>query len=771
MIPEAQSAPEQLGSEMNFEQWTQTQQSAAQSSPVVERIIIHHLSDLRYRDRTEQRERLFRYRGYLDNLTADRRPTLVVITGDLTESGKQEDLRAVANILATCFPDWANKLNEHIFVIPGVRDVNWETTGGIGWQAFLNSFKEFALPSYPARSPGSGSPGADTSAYVGYAVCTCYPPDELSSRLKDEITLYSDQYTNFTKLRRRLRPNANVLRRLFSGAQKRDEQVGTKTRGDLDTARALFLQLTEDRQPLALDSGRVLKADLDTFEAWSKAFTPSGPNEPLKILITHHPLAVEMDQTTQRTQSRPEEQSFKTLAEKASHAGFSLALHGHIHSHSHTPKALSGISILSGSQGGNPLRQVGAASLCDTGMFNEIIAERLNETIEQKPETTADQSPAGQPPTTQPEIERQNGQPHNGRPHTGQAQNGQPEQTKQPGQEPQNAQAEANSNHAWRFELRLINVDVKSEAANPPFLLLNPKESAERLRKRLEETAETRQNFEARMRVAMRQFSERVQQSQVDNRAGGVSLPQSSMQVIEAIVRDLIFNGCAVRVRVLLKDDSEHRPFSRLTAAYLTPPIFEGPDTLVYPASVAAWSIVLGRTLHFPDILKFRTDNSDHEWLRSTNKLAPLRQALEALKQELFARSAPNDSMRRQYDNLINTLKQLESGSKTVFISGSDIFQNSLDGGERRTYPEFICVPYPLRPRGGAMPTLPETMALDVGVRRIGIPTPGQGEQESIFTADRTAMLESIAELIGMMLTTANALGKPRGLWDPRTRG
>jgi hypothetical protein len=243
------------------------------------------------------------------------------------------------------------------------------------------------------------------------------------------------------------------------------------------------------------------------------------------------------------------------------------------------------------------------------------------------------------------------------------------------------------------------------------------------------------------------------------------------MQIIEALIRDIIFDGYGVRVRILLKYVTEHRQFPKLTASYLTPPIFDGPDTLVYPASVAAWSLVLGRSLIYPDIDQTFTGPEDHEWLRATSKLAPLRLALVALSEELFARSVPNEQMRKQYENLITSIKQLESNSDNAAIAGADMYQNSSDGGREHSYSCFICVPYPRRPRGGALPSLPETMVLDVGVRYNEKANANKIHTAEIFTDERVAMLESIAELIGMMLTTANALGKPRGLWDARVRG
>ncbi len=786
MLPEASSTPEQLGSEMNEAQSTHAQQQAPTPPPIYERVVIHHLSDLRYQDGSEQHKTLIRYRRYLDTLTKG--PDIVVVTGDITESGKQHDLRAVANFLATCFPKWQNELHKHIFVIPGVRDVNWESIEGLGWKTFCESFKEFTLPAYGEPSSGGRPPGVAEGTYVGYAICTCYQPSELSAVLKSEIEAYEANFTQFTQLRDQLTPPTPAGCWPFSRKRRANattpEQISTKTSKELDNARKKFLQITEDYQPLALASGRVLRQDLEQFDTWSTTLTPGATKDPLKILITHHPLAIDMDQPRERAQTRPEEQSFKDLAQKASQAGFHLALHGHAHKHGHNPKALSGFSILGDAAGSHRLRQIGAASLCDTGTFNEIIAERRPKTANTKANPPTErqsntsqflngQSGNGQPSNSHAQNgQSPNGYAQNGQPSNSHAQNGQSPN----GQQTTQSQEEHVTQGDWRFELRLINVNTMDETSTtkPPFLLLNPEESAERLRVRLESVAERRQMFDTRMRVAMGQFSERVHLSSLErqqDRPNAAYLPQSTMQVIEPIIRDIIFDGYGVRVRILLKDVTEHRLFPKLTAAYLTPPIFDGPDTLIYPASVAAWSLVLGRSLIYPDVEQIFTGLEDHEWLRATNKLAPLRQALEALNEELFARSVPNDQMRKQYESLIEAIKQLEANSKNAAIAGSDMYQNSSDSGRDHTYSCFICVPYPRRPRGGALPSLPETMVLDVGVRSNEKTNANTINTAEIFTEERVAMLESIAELIGMMLTTANALGKPRGLWDARVRG
>jgi 3',5'-cyclic AMP phosphodiesterase CpdA len=107
---------------------------ARPASSAQQRITLHHVSDLHYQHRSRSNtggdagvpkdDLLVTYRGYLERLEPEGRPDLLVITGDLTATGSAGDLGTVQEILRNDVPSWAGRLSEHIFVVPGPRDVN-----------------------------------------------------------------------------------------------------------------------------------------------------------------------------------------------------------------------------------------------------------------------------------------------------------------------------------------------------------------------------------------------------------------------------------------------------------------------------------------------------------------------------------------------------------------------------------------------------------------------------------------------------------------------
>lgn len=715
-------------------------------------LIIHHLSDIKYQDSAtedgsarRQRDILVQYSGYLKSLPDDRWPEIVVITGDISASGAKQDLRAVANFFANSFPKWAGKLDQHIFVVPGASDVDWESPGDTGWKTFYDSFREFALPNYPNMPAGRGTPGSSTERFVGYAVGTCYTPKEFYDVVgRSRARRRSGNFNTFRRRYRRLHSPFRALLRRLSGPSARALRKQRREAGDQ------FVQLTEDAWAPGELAGRALAQDLSAFQTWATTFNStksSGGVQPLKALITRHPLALQ----TQGGALQQASPSLQQLAQYARDAKFHLILHGRMRDQ----QALTDVTVLEGSDPEQPLRQIGAASMGDQGVFNEIVAEYRKD--------------GGKPKDSE-------------KPKGGEATKG--GVTAADGAKPTDgANSSEENKRVWRIELRLINVNTFAENTPAPFLLLNPEESADKIATRLQRVAATRKEFESRLRLAMRRFSEEAHRVPVDKQAERLNhsnhlLPQSAMQIVEQIIREVIFEGYASRIRILLMDKSDHR-LLKLTAEYLAPPVQDGPDTLFYPASVAAWSLALGRTLIYPNITRERTSETDHEWLRTTEKIHGLEQALVALSQEAAARSSPDLDAMKRYESLKAALTKINNKTKDAAIEGTDIFQASPAEEASRTFPAFICVPFPTRPRGGALHTLPETMVLDVGIRPIASPnTQPRGAQppttqplaEAAFTTERIEMLELLAEMIGMMLTSASALGRPRGVWDDRTR-
>jgi len=699
--------------------------SVQQSAASRQQLILHHLSDLQYEDTVENRQHdmLVRYQGYLGSLPAERRPDIVVITGNLTTTGRAKDLRAVATTLRICFAPWVGHLHERVFVVPGPCDVGWEDSATIGLQSFYEIFGDFALPYHTPIPSGQDTPASGQQNFIGYPIDTCYSPNELNGNLSAKFNRYSKSYRRFIKRHRKLNTRwLGLWKRPWRLRRRERERARAE---QLESLRKLFLDLTEGGQLVDLRTGRITQPDLERYESWAQPIiqNPSrgaGDVGPLKILITHHPFAIQAEHYSATDTTQILQSSFKQVAKTARTAGFHLALHGHVHN----PQLLTDMLLIEGPDHLQPIRQMGAASLSKTGVFNEIVA-----------------------------VAR-----------------------------------DGNGESAWRLDLRLVNLKASGTADLEAPSLLNSAETADKKIEQLTREAAQRSMFEQSMEFAMRRFSEQVHQAQGTPRqdwpklaplpqewSNMAPLPQDAMQLIRDVVDSVIFSGYDVRVRLLLKSKENYSDIPRLIPTYLAPAVMEGPDALVYPASVASWALILGRTLMYPAIKSQSTDVEDHEWLRRTGKFDPILSALKALMQDAAAKSYPGKEALDRYQTLHTNLEAIRGatvGASDARIAGEHIYQPTPGGSPSLGYPNFICVPYPMRPRSGAPPALPETMVLDIAVRRAdqldGHRATRDFGSADPFTRARVEMLETLAELIGMMLTTSSALGRPRGVWDDR---
>lgn len=692
---------------------------AQQSGPDSNRIVVHHLSDVRHTDSGKDGSRtsiLTRYDRYLKDprLASERRPDFVVITGDLTANGTSTELNAVAGILRTCFSDWEDNLRERVVVVPGPHDINWESADGVGLKAFYEMFSDFATPnSAPAIGWRGVQPNRQKTC-IAYPLDTCYSSDDLIPDLKNRFKADVADYGKFLDGRAKL-----GRRRLWLWKSSRRDQA---RKDALLRLREQYLKLTEGARQFDLYAGRVTASDVELFKRWSDQLQSGGasatnaapePGEtaipPLKMLISHHPIDIRDEKVSAGAETQSTQSSFNQVADAVRAGGFHLALHGHVHK----PELFSEQAVFGGTNGQRPLRQLGAASLGDTGCFNEITATYRNE------------QEAG----------------------------------------------------AWKLDVRLVNLKSVDPVISSSFEMSNPAGVESRVQQ-LQNSVKLRSEFELKLRYAMRWFSEDVDQSRPVNRPTQPTppLPQGGLLRVQDAV-ETIFDDCDTRVRLLLKSKEDRStPIPRLVPTYLDPVIMDGPDTLIYPASVAAWALVLGRTLTFPDITKAVTEPEDHEWLRRAKKLPKLLEALAAL--EASATAANDGNAARRYESLIADLNTigLSSGQSDpqIKIKGETFFQTSPGTNPPRSYPAFICVPYPLRAAGGALPTVPEMAVLDIGVR----PKVNAEKQDSApmpvvpfnpFTKERIEMLETLSELIGLILVASDALGKPPGVWhDPR---
>jgi len=305
-------------------------------------------------------------------------------------------------------------------------------------------------------------------------------------------------------------------------------------------------------------------------------------------------------------------------------------------------------------------------------------------------------------------------------------------------------------------------------------VLLNRTEDVAKRAEELEREKTRREYFDVRVRSVMRQFSEGVFRAEPvvsSDRPASVQLPQSPLQSVESIIREVVFPGFGLRVRLFLKEQVHTRIVPRLNAVYLAPPNSDGSGgsgPVTYPVSLAALSLVLGKTLTYPRALKMLWDERDDEWFRRSRKDRQLVRILEELVEEARGASYPGPAVVGQYEALLAKLTQ----EKAAPLSGADFYHEAPP-----SYPEFICVPYPQRSPEGVVPEMPEVAVLVVSVRAPEKtnevreePLTSDGQQNGVFTPERVAMLESLGELVGTILVSASALGKPKGVWDTRLR-
>lgn len=726
--------------------------SAQQSTPraIPNQVIVHHLSDLNYEENTNStNNKLLTYLRYLEGLPDPLYPDVVVITGNLTKNGTVQELQAVSNRLVAGFSRWDGHLREHIFIVPGPQDINWQwdilEKRGISLAAFYTVFEPFATPAYEqpsaVRTPGV----VESEDWIGYLIDTCYSPKELDATLKKHFKTYAGDFGR--SIRRRGKVGSKFL-----GMWKRPWRFKKAARNPAREAALVqlqreFLNFTESTRPLDLRRGRVTTTDIEEFKGWTGAYkrkvqaailhaaSAQGPyapvpnvqaangatRPPLKILITHHPINIPANEKSAPADEVITSRSFTRLLEAARAAEFHLALHGH----HHNEDVIVEVSTLQEPGTAKEIRQYGAASLDQTSMFNELTA-----------------------------IYREDQNQASG-------------QSSRPGK--------------WEFTRYTVNLSAAGPVA-PRGTPGNVTTVADKTIRQMTRDAKQRREFETMLRFSMRRFGEQVWSARQERLQGGApkitTLPQEALFLIRDVISGVIFKGYETHVRLLLKNiPPSLGSVPRLVPTYLTPAMMEGTDTLIYPASIAAWSLVLGRNLVFSeidrnDIQPRDTEPEDHEWLRQSSKIDGLIQALKELETDATNTNATDEAGR--YSKLRTDLLDIKAGplnAPNANIQAKTMFRKPPDGSPLRGWPTFICLPYPIRPIGGAKPTLPEIAVLEVGVRPMEPPdpedtTPRPAGPFKPFTDERVEMLEVVTDLIGMMLTTADALGRPPGAWS-----
>jgi 3',5'-cyclic AMP phosphodiesterase CpdA len=345
-----------------------------QSAVLTDHLIIHHLSDLHFHDDEQNKGRLAfdKYIVYLRDLELEQRPHLIIITGDLTEGGDSRDLAILAGMLRSVptarLGGTTGALASQICVVPGPRDIAWDTSSNrdhnLSFQGFYQSFKNFILPSQqhgiPQHLKEIGSP-----LFTMYPLDTCFIPESLPYDIQQEFHKFGDRYDRFRRDHRQYRPKPG-----FFSARNRQN--------DRDNLRLRFLDLTEGNSLTILDAGRIDDKDLREFTKWAKQVTATDQTgqtqlrEPLKILVSHHPLLAYSEPKTNDADKEAVllQRNLRDLVYAANDAGFHLALHGHIHK----PHVLSDLSIFADKGDRRLLRQAGAGSLAESMTFTEITA-------------------------------------------------------------------------------------------------------------------------------------------------------------------------------------------------------------------------------------------------------------------------------------------------------------------------------------------------------------------------------------------------------------
>ncbi len=155
--------------------------------------------------------------------------------------------------------------------------------------------------------------------------------------MNEQYHLYGTAFKRFVQEYRGALRNSSGLLGLLGGNRRKA----------LDGLRKRYLQLTESNDLTLLDAGRVHPRDFAEFATWAETLAKgqgaaNAEIEPLKILITHHPLVAEPDAQYAVKGSERKGTFFEQLARSAGKAGFHLALHGHIHK----PQVLADLSLL-----------------------------------------------------------------------------------------------------------------------------------------------------------------------------------------------------------------------------------------------------------------------------------------------------------------------------------------------------------------------------------------------------------------------------------------
>jgi 3',5'-cyclic AMP phosphodiesterase CpdA len=330
-----------------------------------DRLIIHHLSDAHHGKISGGRSSLDQYADQLVRLPAERQPDLLIVTGDVTLFGTRDELREAARAIQHILRYSGDiSRRQQAFVVPGPHDIDWNLPLEESFAPFREEFRQFAMPSFIGRN---GQPITKTPPYVEstadnyiiYMINTCHIPELLPTKnppkyLEDLFKSYRSLWREYVKI-----------------LAMRDGAYDEATRRQF---------IEQSRSLIARDTGMIHATDIVNFKQHMQslrlddyaASRPGDSTNPLRLIVTHHPLIAYSGRDGTYHQAAGNAGS---LLQQIRRHGFHLALHGH----THQPHTLTDMPLDAAfANTETPLLQVGAGTLGGVvqgrPVYNELIA-------------------------------------------------------------------------------------------------------------------------------------------------------------------------------------------------------------------------------------------------------------------------------------------------------------------------------------------------------------------------------------------------------------
>lgn len=327
--------------------------------PTHDVLIIHHISNLQHSNVRDEQAPLMDYKLMVRNLPPEEQPDILIVSGNLTLTGSESELREVRTMLGDIL---AHQNKQHVFVIPGPHDINWASVvGNDHFKTFYNTMNPMAtVPLFVDRNGTSqwgSSPYVYSSAekYLIYTANSCYPHDPSARAARNQPPL---PYTRYNTLWNKYHAGTATT---FDKTQRDDLIRDAARLGDHGLiVPQITTSFVEDIEQLALDD--------DIQKAKRAGLVPIVP---LKILVTHHPLIGHVGRNA--ISIYPAENSGGLLS-AARNASFHMALYGNAneaHAQADLPIDATGTGV--------PMMHIGAGALGNPfGLqtYNHLTARR-----------------------------------------------------------------------------------------------------------------------------------------------------------------------------------------------------------------------------------------------------------------------------------------------------------------------------------------------------------------------------------------------------------